>query len=504
MPCSTGPDQRPTRTGPYHFGPVLGPEFWTNSVSVRLKALDEGYSSKNYVRKFLRGLHPKWRAKVTTIEESKDLTLLSLDELIGNLKVYEMIIKKDSEIVKTKVEKKSLALKVRKESSDEECSTFESEDEEYTMAVRDFNKFFKRRGRFVRQPQYDKKTSKEAETTETVKMIENALDVAIRIILLENVQNHRKTRTKEHLSESIRIDREGQVCRIQHEEEIDVLEFQILTHEIVPTLKPLEENIWENVFCLEEWVTKQKRLIYGMLLTRLFKFGMNENPDLYNQFFSYSLEEFSQILDIPCKGVCVFTNKWSLDELVYGVLTDGPYQTNPHSPDDIISSIRIDREGQVCFIRHKEEINVLEYQILTREIMPTLKPLEEIIWENVYSLGVIGTMFLIVAQEEVATPLHPPPSSNHLHLISTMMMMMETTSRPCVQALIPSIRYVNSLTNEVPQVFQNPINIDPHLEPFYTRQTKIINRQVQIRDERRGGLRSIRKGLRNLWRNIKK
>ncbi|GJS64452.1 zf-CCHC domain-containing protein [Tanacetum coccineum] len=75
-------------------------------------------------------LHPKWRAKVMEIEESKDLTSLSLDDLIGNLK---------------------------KESSDEECSTSGSEDEEYAMAVRDFKKFFKRRGRFVRQPQNDKK-----------------------------------------------------------------------------------------------------------------------------------------------------------------------------------------------------------------------------------------------------------------------------------------------------------------------------------------------------------
>ncbi|GKB89666.1 hypothetical protein Tco_0961938, partial [Tanacetum coccineum] len=80
--------------------------------------------------------------------ESKDLTSLSLDELIGNLKVYEMIIKKDSKIVKAKVERKSLALKAKKESSDEECSTFGSEDEEYAMAVRDFKKFFNRRGRF--------------------------------------------------------------------------------------------------------------------------------------------------------------------------------------------------------------------------------------------------------------------------------------------------------------------------------------------------------------------
>ncbi|GJU03628.1 retrovirus-related pol polyprotein from transposon TNT 1-94 [Tanacetum coccineum] len=129
-----------------------------NTIITSLKALDEGYSSKNYVRKFLRALYPKWRAKVMAIEESKDLTSLSIDELIGNLKVHEKIIKKDSKIVKSKVERKSLALKAKKESSDEECSTSGSEDEEYAMAVRDFKKFFKRIGRFVRQPRNDKNT----------------------------------------------------------------------------------------------------------------------------------------------------------------------------------------------------------------------------------------------------------------------------------------------------------------------------------------------------------
>nr|GEZ18815.1 integrase, catalytic region, zinc finger, CCHC-type, peptidase aspartic, catalytic [Tanacetum cinerariifolium] len=48
---------------------------------------------------------------------------------------HEMIIKKDSEIVKAKVERKSIALKAKKKSSDEECSTSGSEDEEYTMAI---------------------------------------------------------------------------------------------------------------------------------------------------------------------------------------------------------------------------------------------------------------------------------------------------------------------------------------------------------------------------------
>ncbi|GJX19090.1 hypothetical protein Tco_0221767 [Tanacetum coccineum] len=54
-----------------------------------------------------------------------------------------MIIKKDSKIVKGKVERKSRALKAKKESSDEECLISDSEDEEYAMAVRDFKKFFK-------------------------------------------------------------------------------------------------------------------------------------------------------------------------------------------------------------------------------------------------------------------------------------------------------------------------------------------------------------------------
>ncbi|GKA19166.1 hypothetical protein Tco_0699081 [Tanacetum coccineum] len=80
-----------------------------NTIITSLRALDEGYSSKNYIKKFFRALHPKWRAKFMTIEESKDLTSLSLDELIGNLKA-------------------------KKESSDEECSTSGSEDEEYVMA----------------------------------------------------------------------------------------------------------------------------------------------------------------------------------------------------------------------------------------------------------------------------------------------------------------------------------------------------------------------------------
>ncbi|GJR18662.1 hypothetical protein Tco_0967189 [Tanacetum coccineum] len=78
--------------------------FIFNTIITSLKALDESFSSRNHVRKFLRALPSKWRPKVTTIEESKDLSKLSLDELVGNLKVYKVVLEKDLEIAKNKKE----------------------------------------------------------------------------------------------------------------------------------------------------------------------------------------------------------------------------------------------------------------------------------------------------------------------------------------------------------------------------------------------------------------
>ncbi|GKB96438.1 retrovirus-related pol polyprotein from transposon TNT 1-94 [Tanacetum coccineum] len=76
------------------------------------------------------------RPKETAIEESKDLSSLALDELIGNLKVHEVVMEKDSKIYKGKKERvKSIALKAKKECSDDETSTSRSDDEEYAMAV---------------------------------------------------------------------------------------------------------------------------------------------------------------------------------------------------------------------------------------------------------------------------------------------------------------------------------------------------------------------------------
>nr|GEW21900.1 zinc finger, CCHC-type [Tanacetum cinerariifolium] len=195
-----------------------------NTIITSLKAFDEGFSIKNYVRKFLRALHPKWRAKVTAIKESKDLTSLSLDELIGNLKVYEVTIKKDSKMVKGKREQtRSLALKTKKESGDEDSSTSDRDDEEYAMFVRDFKEFFKRRGRFDLSSLAFSQVTKGPYHTGLP-----TPDEICRFIQLERIESNRTIKSKN----------------------VILTPNQILTKELRRDMKRWEELIRENVFSL--------------------------------------------------------------------------------------------------------------------------------------------------------------------------------------------------------------------------------------------------------------
>ncbi|GKA87107.1 hypothetical protein Tco_0808818, partial [Tanacetum coccineum] len=163
---------------------------------------------------------------------------------------------------------------------------------------------------------------------------------------------------------------------------------------------------------------------------------------------------------------------WRLDELAYGILLDGPYQTNPPSIEDIITSIQIEREGQVCCIRHEEEIDH-DYQILTREIIPTLKPLEEFIWENVFCLGLYNESYVLYdrvmnpfAAQLERKPIRDRGTRRGSHSTSSSSAFDQPSlshlnnddddgnDEGTSHASTPSpIRYVNSLTNQVPQVF---------------------------------------------------
>ncbi|GJS22607.1 retrovirus-related pol polyprotein from transposon TNT 1-94 [Tanacetum coccineum] len=398
---------------------------------------------KNYVRRFLRDIHPKWRSKVTAIEESKDLTSLSLDELIGNLEVHEMIIKKDSEI----------------ESSDEECSTFGSEDKEYAMAVRDFKKFFKRRGRFVRQLRNDKKTFQRSrddknsksdikcfrcgdlnhlirECTKPPKDKNQRAFVGgswsdsgkkdgkrrlghanMRLIHLlaskELVRNLSNLKFDQHFCDACKIRKQAHASHKAKNIVSTTRCLELLHMDLFgpSTVRSYGGNHYTLVI-VDEYssfvmqmelhisfasrtpqsngvVERKNRTLQEMSRTMLNeqslpqKFWCNAGnveriPDI-----------FAQILDIPCEGVASLPTSGHLTSWHMVSLGMVQYQTNPLSPDEIISYIRNDREGQVTRTRHKQEINVQDHQILTREILSTLKPLEEIIRENVFCLGAV-------------------------------------------------------------------------------------------------------------------
>nr|GEU98446.1 zf-CCHC domain-containing protein/UBN2 domain-containing protein [Tanacetum cinerariifolium] len=128
---------------------------------VSQKSLDPDYSRKNHIKKFLRALPLKWRAKVTNIEEAKDLATLPLDDLVGNLKVYEMILENDGVVSKTttKDKVKSLALKAKitrektSDDSDSQDGSDEYIDEElesntFNLMARKFCQFFHKGNQF--------------------------------------------------------------------------------------------------------------------------------------------------------------------------------------------------------------------------------------------------------------------------------------------------------------------------------------------------------------------
>ncbi|GJV09284.1 retrovirus-related pol polyprotein from transposon TNT 1-94 [Tanacetum coccineum] len=148
----------------------------------------------------------------------------------------------------------------------------------------------------------------------------------------------------------------------------------------------LRDNVQKGHISIEKVVTMPRKSSEDYKNTRHYI------PQISHEFRSPIKEKLRNLEEryiheeslVRC---CVFMTDMLLDELVYGAPSEGPYQTNLPSPDDIISYVREDKEGQVTRIRHQEEIEVQNYQILTREIVSTWKLLEEIIWENVFWIG---------------------------------------------------------------------------------------------------------------------
>ena len=61
-----------------------------NEIVITKLNLGEKIEDARVVRKILRSLLESFQAKVTTIEESKDLVKIMIQELIGSLQTYEL------------------------------------------------------------------------------------------------------------------------------------------------------------------------------------------------------------------------------------------------------------------------------------------------------------------------------------------------------------------------------------------------------------------------------
>ena len=85
----------------------------------------------------LRSLPERFHAKITTIEESKDINKIHLTKLVGNLQTYELDL--------TRIEKsskgKSMALKAKSSDTDESSDDEDSNMKSYI--IQQFKKFMK-------------------------------------------------------------------------------------------------------------------------------------------------------------------------------------------------------------------------------------------------------------------------------------------------------------------------------------------------------------------------
>ena len=82
-----------------------------------LHVLNKSYTTSDHVKKIIRNLPVRYKPKVTTIQEAKDLNTLSLDILIRNLQSHGMEVNGDDHLKKSK----SLALKSMVERYDDKA-----------------------------------------------------------------------------------------------------------------------------------------------------------------------------------------------------------------------------------------------------------------------------------------------------------------------------------------------------------------------------------------------
>jgi hypothetical protein len=125
-------------------------------------SLGKPVSDVKLIRKILRSLPEHFRIKVTTIEETKDLEEMKIEELVGSLQTYELSLPPIKKL-------KTIALKASKkkvEASSEDDS--EEEEKDVAMLAKNFRRLM-RDDRFKKFSEKMKNAPREAEPEEAEK-----------------------------------------------------------------------------------------------------------------------------------------------------------------------------------------------------------------------------------------------------------------------------------------------------------------------------------------------
>ena len=149
-----------------------------NEVVVRKFNVGEKMEDTKIVRKIFRSLPESFCAKVIAIEESKDLDDIKVQELIGSLRTYELLLP-------IQRKSKSLALKTINERLEVHDSSNEDVvDKDVAYLMKNFQKFlkFKNNGKFGdkgkfqssgrEKREFKKKDGKESQSTQGVTYFE--------------------------------------------------------------------------------------------------------------------------------------------------------------------------------------------------------------------------------------------------------------------------------------------------------------------------------------------
>jgi hypothetical protein len=117
-------------------------EFYTkiNDLRNSMVSLGKQISDVKLIRKILRSLPERFRIKVTTIEESKDLEEMKIEELVGSLQTYEYSLPPVRK-AKTFALKASKAPKKKSRVSSDEDS--DVDEDTATMLAKNFERFMK-------------------------------------------------------------------------------------------------------------------------------------------------------------------------------------------------------------------------------------------------------------------------------------------------------------------------------------------------------------------------